>query len=180
MDRERETPSVLPDTFVAFTPDRQDPSWGRGWVPVNHCGEPTAVEDLPQSAFLWRNFQVSVVFKLGGVDFSQSMARVPVSLLDFVLMLQAARGTLRRHGTAVIGLSDRGDQWSFSTHGAVVRLRIRGVLDRGWIDGSCPVDVFDQLVDQSLADALKLMFREKPALRRNAYLRQLAGQEAGG
>lgn len=141
--------------------------------------DPIPFQDLPQSVFLWRYFQVKVVFRVGGVDLSQSMG-VPVSILDFVLMLQAARASVRRDGTADIGLSDRGDQWWFSQHGGLVRVRIRGSLDQGWLEGSCPVEEFEQLTDICLADALRLLFWEQPALRGNTYLQALARQAAGG
>lgn len=77
--------------FVTFTPARDDPSWSRGWARTS-----AAIEDLPQSAFIWHNFRVSVVFKVGGVDLSKSMTGVPVSILDFALMLQAAKALVRR------------------------------------------------------------------------------------
>jgi hypothetical protein len=167
-----------PDTFVTFTPDPHDPSWRRGWNPMIDLADPIPFQDLPQSVFLWRYFQVKVVFRVGGVDLSQSMA-VPVSILDFVLMLQAARAIMRREGNADIGLSDRGDQWSFSRRGALVRVRIRGFLDKGWVEGSCPVEEFEQLVDICLADALRLLSWEQPALRENTYLQTLARQADG-
>ncbi|GIM96105.1 hypothetical protein Ato02nite_078980 [Paractinoplanes toevensis] len=167
-----------PDTFVTFTPDPQDPSWRSGWDPMVDLAKPTAFRDLPQSVFLWRNFQVKVVFTVGGVDLSQSMG-VPVSILDFVLMLQAVKVIVRREGRADIGLSDRGDQWSFSQHGELLRVRIRGLLDDGWVEGSCLVEEFEQLVDVCLADALRLMFWEQPALRQNTYLQTLVRQAAG-
>jgi hypothetical protein len=162
------------DTFVTFSLDRQDPSWRRDWVPADALSHPTPIEDLPQSAFLWTNFRVKVIFKLGGVDFSQSMTGVPVSILDFVLMLQAAKAIMRQQGTAEIDLSDRGDRWWFSRQRGLVWLRIRGGVDGGWINGSCPVEVFEQLVDVALADALRLLFWEQPELRRNNYLQSLA------
>lgn len=42
--------------------------------------EPTPFQDLTQSVFLWRYFQVKVVLRVGGVDLSQSMD-VAVSIL---------------------------------------------------------------------------------------------------
>jgi hypothetical protein len=90
------------DTFIAFSLDRQDPSWSRDWVPADDLSHPTPFEDLPQSAFIWTNFQVRVVCKLGGVNFSQGMTGVPVSILDFVLMLQAASAVMRRQGPVEI------------------------------------------------------------------------------
>ncbi len=167
-----------PDTFVTFTPDPQDPSWRNGWAPMTDLGDPTTFQDLPQSVFLWRHFQVKIAFRVGGVDLSQSMG-VPVSILDFVLMLQAARAIMRREGKCDIALSDRGDQWWFSRDGDLVRVRIRGSLGKDWVEGSCPVEKFEQLVDGCLTDALRLMFAEQPALRENTYLRTLARQVAG-
>ncbi|MEV4642143.1 hypothetical protein AB0J80_32820 [Actinoplanes sp. NPDC049548] len=102
-----------------------------------------------------------------------------MSILDFVLMLQAARTTMRRGGTSEIELSDRGDQWSFSRQRGTVWLRIRGGHDGRGINGSCPAEEFDQLVDQALADALRLLFWQQPALRRNKYLQSLTSQAAG-
>jgi len=166
-----------PATFVALAPDPRDPSWRSGWDPLVDLAEPTSFQDLPQSVFLWRNFQAKVVFRVGGVDLSQSMS-VPVSILDFVLMLHAAKAIVRREGRAETGLSDRSDQWWFSRHGGLVRVRVRGLLDRGWVEGSCPVAEFEQLVDVCLADALRLMFWEQPALRENTYLQTLARQTA--
>lgn len=58
------------------------------------------------------------------------MDGVPVSILDFVLMLQAAKTMLRRDGSAEIGLSDRGDRWWFTQHDERVSVRIRGPLDQ--------------------------------------------------
>lgn len=55
-----------------------------------------------------------------------------------------------------------------------VLVRTRGPVDEGWIDGSCPAEAFEQLVDESLTDALRLMFCEQPELRRNRYLQSLA------
>ncbi|MCA2216071.1 hypothetical protein [Jidongwangia harbinensis] len=160
-------------TFVTFTPDRRDPSWSRTWVPADAHARPTAFEDLPRSAFQWTNFQVSIVFKLGGVDFSQSMTVVSVSLLDFVLMLQAAKAGMRHQATAQVSLSDRGEQWWFSRQRGVVWLRIRDRFDQAWINGSCPAEVFENLVDQCLSDALRLMCWEHPELRHNQYLQSL-------
>lgn len=170
---------MLPDTFVTFALDRQDPSWRGGWDPMIHLKEPTPFQDLPQSVFVWDYFQVTVVFRVGGVDLSQSMDGIPVSILDFVLMLQAARAMVRREGRAEIGLSDRGDRWWFSQRGELVSVRIRGALDRGWVEGTCPAEEFEQLVDICLADALRLMFWEQPALRQNTYLRTLTRQAPG-
>ncbi|GAA2501045.1 hypothetical protein Ahu01nite_077830 [Winogradskya humida] len=70
-----------------------------------------------------------------------------MSILDFVLMLQAARAILLREGTAEIGLSDRGDEWLFSEDGESVRLRTRGALGKRWMNGACPAESIHQLVD---------------------------------
>jgi len=66
---------MSPETFIIFTPDRGDPSWSQDRVSVTGSSEVVAVEDLPQSAFIWRNFRVSVVFKVGGVDLGSTSAR---------------------------------------------------------------------------------------------------------
>ena len=168
-----------PDTFVTFTPDPQDPSWRSGWDPMVHLEEPTSFQNLPQSVFLWRYFQVTVAFWVGGANLSQSMGSVPVSILDFVLMLRAAKATLRREGSAEFDLSDRGGRWWFSQHGELVSVRVRGALDKGWVEGSCPAEEFERLVDVCLADALRLMFWEQPELRQNTYLRTLARPAPG-
>jgi hypothetical protein len=164
---------MAPQTFVAFTPDRDDPSWRQGWTSAIEMSSPLGIEELPQSAFVWHNFRVTVVFKVGGVDLSKSMTDVSVSILDFALMLQAAKAITRRTGTAQIGLSDRGDEWRFSLRDDMVRVRSRCGVGSGWIDGSCPAEVFEKLVDESLTDALRLIFWEQPALRRNKYLQSL-------
>ncbi|MCO8270765.1 hypothetical protein M1L60_09175 [Actinoplanes sp. TRM 88003] len=61
-----------PDTFVTFVPDERDPSWDGVWDPE---------VELPPAVFLWRYFQVRVTFRMGGVDLSQSMDSIPVSVL---------------------------------------------------------------------------------------------------
>jgi len=48
------------------------------------------------------------------------MTSVPVSILDFALMLQAAKAMVRRTGGGEIGLSDRRAQWWFSMRDKVV------------------------------------------------------------
>jgi hypothetical protein len=106
-------------------------------------------------------------------------AKAPVSILDVVPMLEAAKAVLFRDGSAEIGLSDRGDQWWFTQHNELVSVHIRGPLDKGWVRGSCPTEEFSQLVDICLADALRLMFWEQPALRRNTYLQTLARPPSG-
>lgn len=170
---------MLPDTFVTFTPDPQDPSWRADWDPMVRLKEPTSFQDLPQSVFLWYYFQVRVTFRVGGVDLSQSMNGAPVSILDFVLMLQAAKAMVLRDGSAEIGLSDRGDHWWFTQHDDLVSVRTRGPSDKGEVRGSCPTEEFRQLVDICLADALRLMFWEQPALRQNSYLQTLVRGPSG-
>jgi hypothetical protein len=96
--RTRKCLPMPPDRFVTFTLHPQDPSWRSGWDPMVELAEPTRHQDLPQSVFVWRYFQVKVVFRAGGVDLSQSM-RVAVSILEFVLMSQAAKATMRREGS---------------------------------------------------------------------------------
>jgi hypothetical protein len=161
---------MAPQTFVAFTPDRDDPSWSHGWTSDIEMSAPPGIEELPQSVFIWHDFRVTVVFKVDGVDLSKSMTSVSVSILDFALMLKPAKASMRRTGTAQVGLSDRGDEWWFSLRDDVVRVRSRCDIGEGWIDGSCPAGVFERLVDEALTDALRLIFWEQPALRRNKYL----------
>jgi hypothetical protein len=145
------------------------------------AGEQSArLEDLSQSAFIWFNFRAHVEFTLGGADFSES--GVPACVLDFVLMLQAARTQMRQEGAATLELSDRVGEWVFGLHDNRVRLRRRAKARDGYRyragDGSCALDAFDELVERSLIDALALIFSAQPALRRNPYLRGLAA-EAG-
>ncbi|GAA1026041.1 hypothetical protein GCM10009557_02270 [Virgisporangium ochraceum] len=171
---------VEPETLLVFRPAARDPSWRPGWDPIIVGEQPVRLEDLGQSAFIWRNFRVQAEFRLGGADFSES--GVPVCVLDFALMLQAARAILREDGAAALELSDRVGEWVFDRQEGDdrVRLRRRYRLRDGYryraADGSCPLEAFDGLVDRSLTDALSLIFSAQPALRRNPYLRRLAAE----
>jgi hypothetical protein len=55
-------------------------------------------------------------------------------------------------------------------------VRSRRGVHRGWIDGLCPAEVFERVVDESLTGALRLIFCDQAALRRNKYLQGLARQ----
>ncbi|MGW0983597.1 hypothetical protein ACWD33_22570 [Streptomyces xiamenensis] len=78
-------------------------------MPLDAFREPTVVEELAQAAFIWENFKVDVSLRIGNGDFSN--AATSVCVLDFVLMLQAARVTLRESRLAVFELSDRQGEW---------------------------------------------------------------------
>ncbi|MCQ1582608.1 hypothetical protein [Streptomyces parvus] len=161
---------------LSFVPSSGDKSWGPEWVPLDVFREPTAVEELPQSAFLWDNFKVDVSLRIGSGDFSKTAASVCV--LDFVLMLQAARVTLRHERLAVLELSDRQDEWCFTRDEELVGLRTRYATREGWgfrpTEGHCSAREFDSLVERSLRGALALIFSRQPATRRNPYLHALA------
>ncbi len=158
---------MSPETFIIFTPDRGDPSWSQDRVSVTGSSEVVAVEDLPQSAFIWRN--LGSTLGRPQQEHDQCAREHPRFCLD----VAGGEG----HGTPHRRWRDR----AVGSAGPMVvldarqsgRVRARGPLDKGWIDGSCPAEMFDRLVDQSLTDALRLMFWEQPALRRNAYLQSL-------
>jgi hypothetical protein len=163
------------NTDLRFRPDGRDSAWSPDWTPVVFGDEPRQLESLPQPAFIWWNFMTYTEFWLGGVDFSER--QTPVCLLDFVLMLQAARTILRQEGTAAVDLSDRTEEWVFTTDSGRVRLRTRNRTRGGWDygpgDGSCLPEDFEKLVDQALVDALFLIQSAQPALRNNAFIRNL-------
>ncbi|MFF2778936.1 hypothetical protein ACFVU3_29090 [Streptomyces sp. NPDC058052] len=161
---------------LGFVPSAGDTSWGPEWAPLDVFREPTAVEELTQSAFLWDHFKVDVSLRIGSGDFSDAAASVCV--LDFVLMLQAARVTLRDERLAVLELSDRQDEWHFTRDMGLVGLRTRYATRKGWhyrpAEGHCSAREFDSLVEHALGDALALIFSRQPATRRNPYLQNLA------
>ncbi len=134
------------------------------------------VEELAQSAFLWWNFTADVTFTMGGADFSECARSVCV--LDFVLMLHAARTMLREDALAVLELSDRQDEWHFTRDNDSLGLRTRHATREGWrfhsAEGRCQATQFDDLVDQSLTDALGLIFSLQPSTKRNPYLQGLS------
>ncbi|MDX2709949.1 hypothetical protein PV350_45255 [Streptomyces sp. PA03-6a] len=162
---------------LSLVPSAGDTSWGPEWVPLDAFREPTAVEELTRSAFIWDNFKVDVSLRIGNGDFSDTATSVCV--LDFVLMLHAARVTLRKDGLAVFELSDRQDEWRFTRGKELIGLRTRYATREGWCfrpaEGHCPAGEFDSLVEQSLTDALALIFSRQPVTRRNPYLQALAG-----
>ncbi|MER5763898.1 hypothetical protein [Streptomyces sp. NPDC002082] len=173
--------SMTTTPSLHFVPSPRDESWGPGWVPLNTCREPTVVEELTRPAFIWDNFKVDVSLRIGTGDFSD--AATSVCVLDFVLMLQAARVTLREGRLAVFELSDRQDEWHFTRDNELIGLRTRYATREGWhfrtAEGHCPAGEFDSLVEQSLRDALALIFSRQPATGRNPYLQALASDGFG-
>lgn len=165
-------------TSLTFRPSPGDTSWQPEWVPRNAVSRPTPVEQLTQSAFIWDNFKVSAALRIGAADFSDAADFVCV--LDLVLMLQAARVTLREDVLAVVSLSDCQDEWHFARDRDVVRLRTRYATREGWCfrpaEGRCRLGEFDGLVDRALSDALSLLFSTQSATRRNPYLQGLAAR----
>ncbi|MDX2818317.1 hypothetical protein PV410_38250 [Streptomyces sp. PA03-5A] len=161
---------------LGLVPSPGDTSWGPEWVPLDAFREPTVVEELTPSAFIRDNFKVDVSLRIGNGDFSDAAASVCV--LDFVLMLHAARVTLREDGLAVFELSDRQGEWRFTRGKELMGLRTRYATREGWrfrpAEGRCPAGEFDSLVEQSLKDALALIFSKQPVTRRNPYLQALA------
>ncbi|MFE5489036.1 hypothetical protein ACFQ7Z_03605 [Streptomyces virginiae] len=145
-------------------------------MPLDAFREPTVVEKLSQAAFIWDNFKVDVRLRIGNGDFSD--AATSVCVLDFVLMLQAAMVTLREDRLAVFELSDRQDEWRFTRDKELIGLRTRYATREGWYfrpaEGHCLAREFDSLVEQSLRDALALIFSRQPVTRQNPYLQALA------
>ncbi|WP_218924284.1 hypothetical protein [Streptomyces sp. gb14] len=136
------------------------------------------VEKLTQAAFLWDNFKVDVSLRFGkGGVFD---AATSVCVLDFVLMLQTARITLREGSLAVLELFDRQDKWHFTRNKDMIRLRTRCATLKGWhfrpAEGHCPAREFDRLLEQSLADALALIYSRQPVTRQNPYLQALSSK----
>ncbi|MER5827998.1 hypothetical protein ABT086_38690 [Streptomyces mirabilis] len=136
------------------------------------------VEELTQSAFIWDNFKVDVSLRIGDGDFSD--AATSVCVLDFVLMLQGVRVTLRENRLAVCELSDRQGEWRFTRDEELIGLRTRYATREGWhfrpAEGHCLASEFDSLVEQSLKDALALIFSRQPVTRQNPYLQALEGR----
>ncbi|MGW3984218.1 hypothetical protein [Streptomyces mirabilis] len=136
------------------------------------------VEELTQSAFIWDNFKVDVSLRIGDGDFSD--AATSVCVLDFVLMLQGVRVTLREDRLAVCELSDRQGEWRFTRDEELIVLRTRYATREGWhfrpAEGHCLASEFDSLVEQSLKDALALIFSRQPVTRQNPYLQVLEGR----
>ncbi|MFE3285526.1 hypothetical protein ACFXJJ_20750 [Streptomyces sp. NPDC059233] len=145
-------------------------------MPLDAFREPTVVEKLTQAAFIRDNFRVDVSLRIGNGDFSD--AATSVCVLDFVLMLQAARVTLREDRLALFELSDRQDEWHFTRDQELIGLRTRYATREGWhfrpTEGHCLAREFDSLVEQSLRDALALIFSRQPVTRQNPYLQALA------
>ncbi|MFD3536414.1 hypothetical protein [Streptomyces sp. NPDC058664] len=168
--------SITTAPSLSFVPNPKDESWGPDWVPLDAFREPTVVEELTQSAFIWDNFKVDVSLRIGNGDFSD--AATSVCVLDFVLMLHAARVTLREGRIAVFELSDRQDEWHFTREKGRIRLRTRYATREGWhfrpAEGHCLAGEFDSVVKQSLRDALALIFSRQPVTRQNPYLQALA------
>lgn len=162
---------------LSFVPSPGDKSWGPEWVPLDAFREPTVVEELTQSAFIWDNFKVDVSLRIDNGDFSD--AATSVCVLDFVLMLHGVRVTLRKDRLAVFELSDREGEWRFTRDKELIGLRTRYATREGWhfrpAEGHCLASEFDSLVEQSLKDALALIFSRQPVTRRNPYLQALAG-----
>ncbi len=133
------------------------------------------VERLTRFAFIWDNCKVDVSLRIGEGDFSD--AGDSVCVLDFVLMLHAARVQLREEELTVLELSDRQGEWHFTREKGIIGLRTRYATREGWrfrpAEGRCPAGAFDRLVDRSLTDALALIFSRQPSTRRNPYLRAL-------
>ncbi|MFI8423572.1 hypothetical protein [Streptomyces sp. NPDC085479] len=161
---------------LRFVPDPSDESWGPEWVPLDAFCAPTVIEELTQAAFIWNTFKVDVSLRIGKGDFSEAASSVCV--LDFVLMLQAARVTLRKDRLAVFELSDRQDEWHFTRDRELIGLRTRYATREGWhfrpAEGHCLAREFDSLVELSLRDALALIFSRQPVTRQNPYLQALA------
>lgn len=161
---------------LAFLPCPRDRSWSRDWVPLDSSFQPTQVEKLTQSDFIFRNFTVDTTFTIGSADFSDRAGFVCV--LDLVLMLQSARVMLRKDKHTVLELSDRQGEWRFTQYNGLVSVRTRYATREGWRfhsdEGHCRVSDFDHLVDQALTDALTLIFSMQPVTRRNPYLQGLA------
>ncbi|MFD4025827.1 hypothetical protein ACFWRV_20320 [Streptomyces sp. NPDC058576] len=145
-------------------------------MPLDALREPTVVEKLTQAAFIWDNFKVDVSLWIGSGDFSD--AATSFCVLDFVLMLQAARVMLREDSLAVFELSDRQDEWHFTRDKDLIGLRTRYATREGWnfrpAEGHCLAREFDSLVEQSLRDALALIFSRQPVTQQNPYLQALA------
>ncbi|MGW0121878.1 hypothetical protein [Streptomyces sp. NPDC003327] len=145
-------------------------------MPLDAFREPTVVEELTQAAFIGDNFKVDVSLRIGNGDFSD--AATSVCVLDFVLMLQAARVALREDRLAVSELSNRQGQWHFTRDEELIGLRTRYATRKGWhfrpAEGHCLAGEFDSLVEQSLRDALALIFSRQPVTRQNPYLQALA------
>ncbi|MFF2721084.1 hypothetical protein [Streptomyces sp. NPDC058011] len=134
------------------------------------------VEELTKSAFIRFNFKVDVSIRIGSGDFSY--VATSVCVLDFVLMLHAARVTLRKGRRAVFELSVRQDEWHFMRDKELSRSSTRYATREGWrfrsAEGHFLAGAFNNLVMQSLRDALALISSRQPATRRNPYLQILA------
>jgi hypothetical protein len=146
---------------IEFKPVRSDPAWSPGWVPIGGLDyKPMKVEDLTQTDFIFDNFRVNVAFRVGEVDLSASAQFVPV--LDFVLMIETARRTLRSQDSAILELSDRQGEWHFMRDPDSIALRTRYATKEGWRfhpgTGQCQSDEFDRVVDTCLREALDLLF----------------------
>lgn len=161
---------------IGFSPVPGDLSWGPAWVFREAPWEPAEIENLSQSAFLWHNFTVDVAFRVGAADLGEHVRGVAV--LDFVLMLHAARIALGADGAAEVELSDRQGLWCFAVHEGVVEVRFQQATRDGRRCGSaigrCGMEDFDAAVEQALVSALDMIFSRQPVTRRSRYLQGLA------
>jgi len=165
-----------PSVAISFSPVPEDPSWGPAWVPGEAPWEPAEIENLSQSAFLWHSFTVDVGFRVGAADFGERAHGVAV--LDFVLMLHAARIGLGADGAAEVELSDRQGLWCFAVREEAVEVRFQQATGDGWRTGSdvgrCSMEDFGDVVEQGLVTALDMIFSRQPVARRSRYLQGLA------
>lgn len=161
---------------VGFSPASGDSSWTSAWVSSEVPYEQTPIEDLTQSAFLWGNFTVDVVFRIGSIDFGEHARGVAV--LDFVLMLEAARRSAVTGDVVELELSDRQGLWCFAVGEAgVIEVCFQQAAKDGWRGagaGCCRLAEFEAGVDRALTTALELIFERQPVARGNRYLQRLA------
>jgi hypothetical protein len=167
---------IRPSFEISFSPASGDVSWTAAWVPGEVPYEPAPVEDLTQAAFLWDNFTVDVVFRIGTIDIGEHAQGAAV--LDFVLMLQAARRAATATGdVAELQLSDRQGLWCFAVREAgMVEIRFQQATTGGWRSagsGRCSLAEFEAGVDRALTAALQMIFTRQPIARRNRYLQGL-------
>jgi hypothetical protein len=162
---------------IAFTPHPRDPSWTAEWIPkAPPHYEPVAVADLTQDDFLYEYFRVAVTFVMGDADLSHMVRNAFV--IDFVLMLEAARRDLVEKRSAEVQLSDYGDVWRFRRDADVVRLTVEefdaGIPVGESAVGECTFEEFAAAVPAAIDQAVALIFSIQPRARENPYLRSLA------
>src|SRR5687768_4345864 len=162
---------------IRFTPKPRDPSWTGEWTPkAPPHYEPVAVADLTQDDFLYEYFRVAVTFIVNDTDLSHAVHDTCV--IDFVLMLEAARRGLVEKGATEVQLSDYGDVWRFQREADIVRLTletfIAGLPVGGSTVGVCTFNEFSAAVPAAIAQAVALIFSVQPRARENPYLCSLA------